>query len=741
MINYFRNIFRAGILSLSLMITLVSALSASAKVEEGEILLKQEHYSVKIIKKGFRYAILKPNGDPVLEAIRTSGIELLRSPVVRTDLLDRSARSARFRVVNKIGISALVTFQFFAHYFKMSIAYKYNKHPVKGSIIAQTAGHALAFGLADHAAYKTPYSTDVYGYKSDYFGALTDGHPSRLVSNFVIFPKQEVACINMEPRKKIIKITKNKLAQGSYYTHEMSAMYYFIGSPKQIYADYLKVRNREGYKVYRPKYAWFGVGWEAFGALGWHTNHETVKEDVNKYLSLGFPLNWMVVGSGFWPSDTPSYFSTTSFGYWDKEKYPDPEGFIDYFHRKGLKFIIGLRIAFIPNGPYTDEGIEKGYFIKENHEPRLFKIGFPKSDCYFLDGNNPDAVNWYVGLCEKWEAYGVDGYKEDIFTYDFRGLPDDKLNAVNEALMDKGVYVMGRNNYVGAAMDLFRFDDFNFDQNQDRGPVNGLAYSYSGFPYTYPDIIGGTGLAYNRFGKVSQEKVAKYLMREAQYAAVNPSMSFGYGPWNLENPEVLRVCLQAAQLHDRLHDYIYSTAIRSYKTGFPYTMLPLPLAYPEDEKVYSRENDQVRGYQWMIGDALMAFPLYGNDYAEANSRDVYLPEGKWIDYDNGRLYQGPAILKNFPIPVDKTPLFVGGSGFVVEKENGELYGRIYPVGFDGETVFYGKEDKAVSKIYIHNMGQKVEAVIDKTTGEEVKVQYNRFAYEFPFIPGHDYDIK
>src|SRR5699024_1690219 len=152
--------------------------------------------------------------------------------------------------------------------------------------------------------------------------------------------------------------------QGSYYTKEMPALYYFIGSVKQIYAGYLKARNNEGYRVYKPKYAWFGVGWEAFGALGWHTNHETVKKDVDHYLQLGFPLRWMVLGSGFWP-DKPKDFATTSFGMWDKEKYPDPKEFINYFHKEDLKFILGLRIAFIPNGPYTDEGLKKGYFIKK----------------------------------------------------------------------------------------------------------------------------------------------------------------------------------------------------------------------------------------------------------------------------------------------------------------------------------------------------------------------------------------
>lgn len=699
--------------------------------------IKKQHYSIHIIKKGFRYAILKPGGEIILQKHPKSGLVLLNSDVVDSRLISSNNDFAEFVVTNDIGVEATVRLLLYDNYFKMSVRYM-GAHPLTATIVSRAQGLAPAYGLADNAAFRVPNSTELSGFKDYYFGAKSH---YRLISNFIIFPKQGLACINLEPRKKIIKVTEDELVQGSNYVSEMPALYYFIGSPKQIYADYLRVRNEEGYKVYLPKYEWFGVGWEAFGALGWNTNYQTVTEDVQRYLNAGFPLKWMVVGSGFWPNDDPRYFATTSFGEWDKVRYPDPKGFIENFHQKGLKFILGLRIAFIPNGLFTEEGLRNGYFIKKEGLPRLFKVGFPKTDCYFLDASNAKAVEWYVALCDKWKAAGVDGYKEDLYGYEVDGFPDDRLDPVNALLMDKGVYVMGRNGYVGSPMDIHRYDDFNYNQNQDRGPVNGLAFAYSGFPYVYPDIIGGTGLTNKQFGAMEKEKIGKYLMRESQYAAVNPSLSFGYGPWNLDNDEVMKVCLSAAQLHDRLHDYIYSAAIKTYLTGFPYTMTPLPLAYPSDPATYYRENDKVRGYQWLLGDALMAIPLYGNDYNQSNTRDVYLPEGKWIDYDNGKLYQGPSLLKDFSIPVDKTPLLVGGTGFVVEKMNDKLMGRIYPVGFSGETVFYDKDGKTKSVISIPGAFDKVTTIKDETTGKKVKVRYNRFAYEFELVPGHNYKVE
>ena len=86
------------------------------------------------------------------------------------------------------------------------------------------------------------------------------------------------------------------------------------------------------------------MGWVGKPAEHWPgiPQQETVKADIDHYLDLGYPLKWMVVGSGFWPHTDAKFKSTTSFGMWDKEKYPDPEKFKQYFREKGLKFFLGL---------------------------------------------------------------------------------------------------------------------------------------------------------------------------------------------------------------------------------------------------------------------------------------------------------------------------------------------------------------------------------------------------------------
>lgn len=40
------------------------------------------------------------------------------------------------------------------------------------------------------------------------------------------------------------------------------------------------------------------------------------------------------------------------------------------------------------------------------------------------------------------------------------------------------------------------------------------------------------------------------------------------------------------------------------------------------------------------------------------ARNIYLPEGKWIDQKNGQIHQGPVWLNNYAAPLDVLPYFV-----------------------------------------------------------------------------------
>jgi Glycosyl hydrolases family 31 len=609
----------------------------------------------------------------------------------------------------------------------------------------QTAGAAPGFGLADHAFLNGHYDTDVSGIADDRF--LSGAETSRLVSNFILYPRNEVGVLLVDPSIKIVHSSARQIVQGVLHSGATVRMHYFFGNPHEIYLEYFKVRNQSGYGVLAPKPALFGVGWEAFGALGWKSNAETVRTNIDRYLALGFPLQYAVIGSGFWPAGS-RFEETTSFGLFDKSRYPEPAALVRYLHSRGLKVLFGLRICFLVDGPYTREGIQRHVFLEEEGKPSVFRGGWPKSPYYLLDAQKPEAVDWYMSLVEKWTHFGVDGFKEDFFDFGRYALRDDKLDAVNDRMMQRGIYLIERNGYLSSNGDLQRMNDFNYDQNQDRGPVNALSLAYAGFPLVYPDIVGGT-FGEEHFSTTRTPRMEQYMMRNAQWAALHSSMSVGEPPWSFPDPQVGAVMLAAARLHDRLQPYIYAQALRFSHDGYPWPLTPLPVAFPHDPNVYDRENARVRGYEWLIGDSLLATPLYGDDYATATSRDIYLPEGKWMDYDTGQMYTGPTLLQHFDLPVMKTPLFVGGTGILLEKldakadATGEAVNvaRVYPLTEKASDHFLLSESDAPIAIEAEIRDWQHPSVTDLTSQQSVPWTFVHHAIQFGVQSGHTYRVR
>jgi alpha-glucosidase (family GH31 glycosyl hydrolase) len=731
---------RPSTLAVAAMVLLASVCGAQVQEKEGVISLATPNYRLNIQKQGFCFGFTRADGSLIVPAHASSGLEFSGGAATATQLKSSTTDKAVLEVTNDQGEKATVELELGAHQVRFSVT-----PATPGQIIVRTGGlTAPAYGLSDHAAFART-TTDVTGYTDEKFRAQEPPGHKRMVSNFVICPQRRLAVVNMEQSPKIVRVTAAELAQGTVDAPRMPALYYFLGTPEEIYAAFLAARNRDGYPVYRPKYEFFGVGWEAFGALGWKTNEKTVTENVEKYLALGYPLSWMVVGSGFWPNEDPNLCATTSFGLWDKIRYPDPKRFIAHFKAEGLKVFLGLRISFIKDGPYSAEGVAKGYFLKENGVAKAYKIAFPKLPAYLLDGSNPEAVQWYLGLCQKWIDAGVDGFKEDLFGYGVVKMRDGNIDYVNRALMDKGVFIMGRNNYLGSACDTHRIEDFNFDQNQDRGPLNVLAFSYSGLPYAYPDIVGGTFGEGRKMLPLNAPRMQKYMMRVVQFDAVCPSMAVGMGPWNFSSAEVDRVMLAAAQLHGRLQPYIFSAAMDAFETGFPWTLAPLPLVCPDDPQVAGRENTTVRGYEWMFGPSLLACPLYGDDYWQTDTRDVYLPAGKWMEYDTGEIHEGPKLLKSFALPCGKQPLFVGGKGVLVLRDLkiDALTAKVYPLATGGSTYRFTHRDGTTRTLITNaNTGWTSVTVTDTITGQLVPTEREAKtgALKFPLTPGHNYRL-
>jgi alpha-glucosidase (family GH31 glycosyl hydrolase) len=400
------------------------------------------------------------------------------------------------------------------------------------------------------------------------------------------------------------------------------------------------------------------------------------------------------------------------------------------------------------DGVFPKEAHDRGFLLRDRDGKlvRSARNEFPGVPVHFIDSTSAAAMDWFVKNASLW---GVDGFKEDAMIYD-KMYQDGMWNPFNKRLMEEGYLVIARNTAFSPAGDLMRINDSyagtgkNFHTDPHRIPLNLLSNAASAASNGYPDIIGGTPTS-----STTSKMFREYYVRNAMLAAVSAGMSFGRGPWLLEHPEYEAIALKAARWHDRYAPYIFSAAIASHESGYPHTMTPLHIAFSKDPETYDLISRERQQYQWMLGPSMLAAPLFGNDFETAESRDVYLPEGRWIDYETGTAYQGPTTLKSFPMPRARIPVFIGGKGVIVGKATdipSALEAEVFPVTQGLSEYTYTHVDGVTkTRITNNNTGwnQATLKIRDVTADQEVAYVFDpvRSSFRFRIAPGHDYRLS
>lgn len=725
-------------------------------------------WKMSVDRTGFRYG-LDVDGTQVAGPHPTAGLQLAvdgGSPCDATSatVTDADENGVSFAATFSNGRTATVVVVPSPHSVNLRVAADDGK---PGKIRAQVAGGMNpAYGLGDLGGLRS--NLNVYGVKNlDYYAQNGAGTTSqRFISNFTVFPNKKLAQVALSDGRLAVEVDDAATMLGVDGA-SMPEFHYFFGDMPTIYKRYSEVRNAAGYHDARPESAFFGVGYESYGALSYNTNQLTITNSVTQYLERGYPIKWAVTGSGFWPYGSGSAQGTTSsFGLWGS-KYPDPDAYKQFFRTNDIANIMGARQSFraLPadggtydpalDGDGTTIGIARGYFIKNDEGgPRVFTpVSFPNTAMYLIDPHNAAAVAWFAERSTEW---GADGYKEDHM---FNATTNDYLNnalvnPINEALAGTGKLVMVRNSAFSVGGSILRINDTDYNQggnDRDRTVINGLAYAASGQPNFYPDIVGGRVMSDLETNVAKQ----KYLTRNAMMAAVSPSMSFGNEPWRMSDPTLVDATVKAAQWHGEYQPYIYSAAIDSYETGYPSTATPLPIAFPDDASGYNLASYAAKQYEWMLGPSLLVAPVYGSDTDIAESRSVYLPAGKWIDIETGERFTGPTTLENRAQPFGKIPAFVGGTGILVhdvgaantsdDVEAGQVTAELYPVAAPGASFRYtandGRTQSSITAdntlwtadrvIVLDSTGAVVPFAVDTVTG----------SVEFTVEAGTDYVVS
>lgn len=127
----------------------------------------------------------------------------------------------------------------------------------------------------------------------------------------------------------------------------------------------------------------------------------------------------------------------------------------------------------------------------------------------------------------------------------------------------------------------------------------------------------------------------------------------------------------------------------------------------------------------------------GRDFDTAQTRDVYLPAGTWIDYETGARFTGPATLDDYPLGTDRIPAFVGGKGVLVTRAGAQ----IFPVTH-GRSTYEWTDGRRTSTVVNANTGWDTRSLVLTDTTAHRRVTFTvdgvTGALSFPFTAGHDY---
>ena len=340
------------------------------------------------------------------------------------------------------------------------------------------------------------------------------------------------------------------------------------------------------------------------------------------------------------PSDV-IHFDTGWFGVdWQcdyefaKDRFKDPKGMLDQMKRDGFHTCLWQLPYFTPKNRFFREIVDGGMAV------RNAAGSLPYEDAV-LDFTNPKTVSWYQSKIEGLMKLGVATIKCDFgeaapydgFYHNGRGgLYEHNLYPVryNKALWEQvershpgeGV-IWARSAWAGSQRYALHWGGDAATTNTGMlGDLRGgISFGLSGFSFWSHDMGG--------FVTASPEDIYRrwlpfgFLSSHTRAHGAPPTE-----PW-LISESFTKAFRQAAEMKYRLMPYVYAQAKDCTERGLP-MVRALLVEFPDDPGAWLVED------QYMFGSQILVAPLLES----GDSRTVYLPCGKWIDYQSGKVYEG-----------------------------------------------------------------------------------------------------
>lgn len=409
----------------------------------------------------------------------------------------------------------------------------------------------------------------------------------------------------------------NKMFMGD----ENLDLFVFFGEPKDILDEYTDLVGKPG----MPPLWSFGTWMSRITYFSEKEGYDVAANiRKNKYPCdvIHFDTGWFDVD---WQCDYK----------FSENRFQNPQQMLKDLRSQGFHVCLWQLPYFTPKNRYFSELIEKDMYVKNGNGE------LPYEDVV-LDFSNPETVKWYQDKLAGLLNIGVSAIKVDF----------------GEAAPLNGIYASGKSGWYEHNLYPVRYDmavseitkklhnenimwaraawagsqRYPLHWGGDAATTNtgllgtlraGLSFGLSGFSFWSHDMGG--------FVKSTPEDLYcrwipfGFLTSHTRAHGAPPTE-----PWLYDSKRVQDVFRKSAEMKYRLMPYVYAQAKECTKKGLP-MLRALFVEFPDDPGAWKVDDE------YLFGSQILVAPLLESGMT---GRTVYLPEGKWIDYQTEKVYEG-----------------------------------------------------------------------------------------------------
>lgn len=409
----------------------------------------------------------------------------------------------------------------------------------------------------------------------------------------------------------------NKMFMGD----ENLDLFVFFGEPKDILDEYTDLVGKPG----MPPLWSFGTWMSRITYFSEKEGYDVAANiRKNKYPCdvIHFDTGWFDVD---WQCDYK----------FSENRFQNPQQMLKDLRSQGFHVCLWQLPYFTPKNRYFSELIEKDMYVKNGNGE------LPYEDVV-LDFSNPETVKWYQDKLAGLLNIGVSAIKVDfgeaaplngIYTSGKSGWYEHNLYPVRyDMAVSEITKKLHNENIMWARAAWAGSQRYPLHWGGDAATTNtgllgtlraGLSFGLSGFSFWSHDMGG--------FVKSTPEDLYcrwipfGFLTSHTRAHGAPPTE-----PWLYDSKRVQDVFRKSAEMKYRLMPYVYAQAKECTEKGLP-MLRALFVEFPDDPGAWKVDDE------YLFGSQILVAPLLESGMT---GRTVYLPEGKWIDYQTEKVYEG-----------------------------------------------------------------------------------------------------